>query len=56
MRKSEITFTDNGVAIVTAKGTETVSLDEVSAVVVYKIDELTTDLICCDIVTSSSEG
>jgi len=56
MRKSEITSTDSGFAIVTPKGTETVSLDEVSAVVVYKIDELTTDLICCDIVTSSGEG
>jgi len=56
MRKSEITSTDSGFAIVTQKGTDTVSLDDVSAVIAYKIDELTTDLVCCDIVTSSGEG
>ncbi|WP_084647011.1 hypothetical protein [Mesorhizobium sp. WSM2561] len=43
-------------AIVTPKGTDIVSLDEVSAVISYKIDELTTDLICCDIVIGSGEA
>jgi hypothetical protein len=28
----------------------------VRAIVAYKIDELTTDLVCCDIVTGSSDG
>ncbi|OBS53994.1 hypothetical protein A8B73_02965 [Methylosinus sp. 3S-1] len=36
--------------MVTSEGTEKISLDEVSVVVAYKIDELTTDLVCCDIV------
>jgi hypothetical protein len=56
MRKPEIITTDNGFAIVTTKGTDAVSLDEVSAIVAYKIDELTTDLVCCDIVTGSGDG
>lgn len=56
MRKPEIIATDNGFAIVTPKGTDTVSLDEVSAIVAYKADELTTDLICCDIVTGSGDA
>lgn len=56
MPKPEIIATDNGFAIVTAEGTDAVSLDEVSAVVAYKIDELTTDLVCCDIVTGVGDG
>jgi hypothetical protein len=45
MRKPEIITIDNGFAIVTGKGTDTVSFDEVSAIVAYKLDELTTDLL-----------
>jgi hypothetical protein len=56
MRKPEIITTDNGFAIVTTKGADAVSLDEVNAIVAYKIDELTTDLVCCDIVTGSGDG
>lgn len=56
MRKPEIIITDSGFAIVTAKATDTVPLDEVRAIVAYKIDELTTDLVCCDIVTGSGDG
>lgn len=56
MRKPEVITTDNGFAIVTAKGTDAVSLDEVSAIVAYKLDELTTDLVCCDIVTGAGDG
>jgi hypothetical protein len=56
MRKPEIITTDDGFAIVTIKGTDAVSLDEVSAIVTYKIDELTTDLVCCDIVTGLGDG
>jgi hypothetical protein len=56
MRKPEIITTDNGFAIVTTKGTDAVSLDEVSAIVAYKVDELTADLVCCDIVTNSGDG
>lgn len=56
MRKPEIITTDNGFAIVTAKGTDAVSLEEVSAIVAYKLDELTTDLVCCDIVTGADDG
>lgn len=33
-----------------------VSLDEVSAIVAYKLDEITTDLVCCDIVTGAGDG
>jgi hypothetical protein len=56
MRKAEIIVTDNGFAIVTPKGIDTVSLDEVSAILAYKRDELATDLICCDIVTGPAGG
>ena len=56
MRNAEIIATDNGFAIVTPKRTETVSLDQVSAIVAYKIDELTTDLVCCDIVIGFGDG
>lgn len=53
MRKPVIITTDDGFAIVTTKGTDAVSPDEVSAIVADKIDELTTELVCCDIVTGS---
>lgn len=54
MRKPEIIIiTDNGFAIVTAKEVDAVALDEVRAIVAYKLDELTTDLVCCDIVTGA---
>jgi adenylosuccinate synthase len=56
MRTPEIIATDNGFAIVTAKGTDAVSLDEINAVVAYKLDEITTDLVCCDIVTGVGDG
>jgi hypothetical protein len=56
MRKPEIIATDRGFAIVAAKGADAVSLDEVSAIVAYKLDELTTDLVCCDIVTGAGDG
>jgi len=56
MRKPEIIIIDNGFAIVTSKGTDTVSFDDVSAIVAYKLDELTTDLVCCDIVTGAGDG
>jgi len=56
MRKPEIIVTDNGFAIVQAKATDAVSLDEVGEIIAYKIDELTTDLLCCDIVTGSGDG
>lgn len=56
MRKPEIIATDNGFAIVTATGTGAVSLDEVKAVIAYKRDQFTTDLVCCDIVTGAGGG
>ena len=56
MRKPEIIATDRGFAIVTARGADAVSVDEVSAIVAYKLDELTTDLVCCDIVTGAGDG
>lgn len=56
MRKPEIIVTDNGFAIAQAMATDAVSLDEVSQIVAYKIDQLTTDLVCCDIVTGSGNG
>ncbi|WP_242201487.1 hypothetical protein [Sphingomonas hankookensis] len=56
MQKPEIITTDNDFAIVTAKATDAVSFDEVSAIVAYKLDELTTDLVCCDIVTGAGNG
>lgn len=56
MQKPKIVTTDNGFAIVTAKNTDAVSLDEVRAIVAYKLDELTTDLVCCDIVTGAADG
>ncbi|GAA0296808.1 hypothetical protein GCM10009087_03250 [Sphingomonas oligophenolica] len=56
MRKPEIIASPDGFAIVTAKGTDDVSLDEVRAIIAYKLDELTTDLVCCDIVTGAGDG
>jgi len=56
MQKPEIVTTDNGFAIVTAKGADAVSFAEVSAIVAYKLDELTTDLLCCDIVLGAGDG
>lgn len=56
MRKPEIIVTDNGFAIVHAKATDAVSLDEISEIIAYKINELTTDLVCCDIVAGSGDG
>lgn len=56
MRTPEIIATDNGFAIMTAKGTDAVSLDEIEAVIAYKLDEITTDLVCCDIVTDVGDG
>jgi hypothetical protein len=56
MRKPEIITIGNGFAIVTAKRTDAVSYDEVSAILSYKLDELTTDLVCCDIVTGADDG
>src|SRR5690606_4367674 len=55
-RKSEIIITDNGFSILWEKQADAVSLDEVSEVIAYKIDELTIDLVCCDIVTGSGDG
>ncbi|MGX5711642.1 hypothetical protein ACWKWJ_02990 [Sphingopyxis terrae subsp. ummariensis] len=55
MRKPEIIVTDNEFAIVHAKATDAVSLDEVNEIIAYKIDELTADLVCCDIVTGSGD-
>ncbi len=51
MCKPELLTTDTGFAIITTKGTDTVSLSNVSSIVAYKVDEITTDLICCDITT-----
>lgn len=56
MQTPEIFTTDNGFAIITAKETDAVSLDEVRAIVAYKLDELTTDLVCCDVVTGAADG
>jgi len=56
MPTPNIIATENGFAIVTAKGTDAVSLGEINAVVVYKLDEITTDLVCCDIVTGAGDG
>ena len=55
MRDPEIIATSNGFAIVSTKSTEAISLDEVSAIVVYKIDALTTDLVCCEIVIGAGD-
>ncbi|PTQ12397.1 hypothetical protein CLG96_05800 [Sphingomonas oleivorans] len=38
----------------TAKRADTICFEDVSRVVVYKLDALTTDLICCDIITGSA--
>ena len=38
MRKPEIIVTNNGFAIVQAKATDAVSLDEVGEIIAYKID------------------
>ena len=56
MCKPEIIVVDNGFAIVRAKATDVVSLDEVADIIAYKIDELTSDLVCCDIVIGSGDG
>jgi len=56
MRKPEIIVIEHGFAIVTLKGTDKISFDEVSAIIAYEIAELTTDLVCCDIVTGFGNG
>lgn len=47
---SEIFVTDRGFLVVTPEWRSwEVSLDGVVSVAVYKVDELTTDLLCCDV-------
>ena len=48
--KTEIIATDDGFTIKSPKHADTVSFNRVSTVAIYKRDEMTTDLICCDIV------
>ena len=50
MARKHITVAEDSFTITAPKHIETVRLDAVSAVVLYKRDELTTDLVCCDIV------
>ena len=56
MRMPEIILTDGGFAIISGEATDIVRFDEVSAIIAYKVDELTTDLVCCDVVTDAGEG
>lgn len=56
MRKPEIITTDHGFAIVTGNGADTVSLNDMSQIAAYKLDEPMTDLVCCDIVTGHGDG
>jgi hypothetical protein len=56
MCRPELVTADIDFAIVTSKGVDKISFDEISVVVAYKVDEFTTDLVCCDIVTGSEGG
>ena len=56
MRAPEIISADNGFAIVRGADRDIVRFDEVRAVIAWKLDELTSDLVCCEIVTDSRGG
>jgi hypothetical protein len=51
MAREQITIAEDSFTIALPTQTETVRLDTVTAVVLYKRDLLTIDLICCDIFT-----
>lgn len=56
MGKTKIIATEGGFAIVEGKNTDEVALGAIVCVQFYKLDEFTTDLICCEITTSSKQG
>lgn len=56
MRAPAIISVDNGFAIVRGTDRDVVRFDEVQAVIAWKRDKLTSDLVCCDFVTDSREG
>jgi len=56
MYKPKIIAIDNGFTTITGKAIDTVTLDKVNAMIAYKLDELTTDLVCCDVVTGHGDG
>lgn len=56
MRDPEIISVESEFAIVRGAAKDVVRFDEVRAIVAYKRDELTSDLVCCDIVTVTCEG
>lgn len=52
----EIVTRDSEFALVTAKGTDPISLNELTAALAYKVDQTTTDLVCCSDVTGRCNG
>jgi hypothetical protein len=56
IRAPEIISADNGFAIVRGADRDVVRFDEVRAIIAWKRDELTSDLVCCDINTDSRDG
>lgn len=56
MRGTKIIAGCTGFSVVDPEGTDTVAYDEVNAIVAYKIDAFTTDLVCCDIETGPPGG
>ena len=49
MAKVDFLLDDDGLRVVTSRGTERLALDTISMITAYKVDTLTSDLICCDI-------
>lgn len=56
MDTTRIIAIEDGFALVSATRRESILLDEIGAVLAYKVDELTTDLVCLDIVTRVGES
>ncbi len=56
MTKPRIVAVDDGFAIIAGWRVDRIGLDQIIIVVAFKVDELTTDLICCDIVTDHGAG
>ena len=53
MTQPKIVSINNGFAIVAGGIVDAVSFDDVRAIVAYRLDEVTSDLLCCDIITGS---
>jgi hypothetical protein len=53
MHRAVIVVGGEGLEIVTVRGADVLRFDEVGAIVAYKVAELATDLLCCDVITGA---